>query len=401
MPEQIKSADRFLIRSINQSILLNLVRGHAPISRPQLAMLSGLSQATVIKITNNLIDRHLILEEEYAESTGGRRAGLLEINPEGAFAVGLMAQPTSLTAVILNLNSDPVYSQQWDIAMRDNYPQAIDLVAQCLEELFSKSGIPREKIIGVGLGMGGLIDAENGCCVDSWIMNWQNVEISRPLEDRLRIPVFLDNDINCLAIYEKLFGQGQPYHHFLVVAVGRGVGLGIVINDDLYRGASGGAGEFGHTAVTTEGRLCACGNSGCLETYVSDAGIVKNYLEYVRSNTYSLEMGVQELTTHEVLGLARNGDEAAKAAFHRAGILLGVSLANLVNIFNPECVVLSGHNTDASILTGDLLLEPMHQAFKQHLFSQIGKDLHFIVERRGFESWARGAGSLVLRHFFA
>jgi len=401
MPEQIKSADRFLIRSINQSILLNLVRGHAPISRPQLAMLSGLSQATVIKITNNLIDRHLILEEEYAESTGGRRAGLLEINPEGAFAVGLMAQPTSLTAVILNLNSDPVYSQQWDIAMRDNYPQAIDLVAQCLEELFSKSGISREKIIGVGLGMGGLIDAENGCCVDSWIMNWQNVEISRPLEDRLRIPVFLDNDINCLAIYEKLFGQGQPYHHFLVVAVGRGVGLGIVINDDLYRGASGGAGEFGHTAVTTEGRLCACGNSGCLETYVSDAGIVKNYLEYVRSNTYSLEMGVQELTTHEVLGLARNGDEAAKAAFHRAGILLGVSLANLVNIFNPECVVLSGHDDDASILCGDWLLEPMHQEFKQHLFSQMGRDLHFIVERRDFESWARGAGSLVLRHFFA
>jgi len=401
MQQQIKSADRFLIRSINQSILLNLIRGHTPISRPQLATLSGLSQATVIKITNNLIDRHLILEKEYAESTGGRRAGLLEINPEGGFAVGLMAQPTSLTAVILNLNSDPVYSQQWDIAMRDNYPQAIDLVAQCLEELFSKSGISREKIIGVGLGMGGLIDAENGCCVDSWIMNWQNVEISRPLEDRLRIPVFLDNDINCLAIYEKLFGQGQPYHHFLVVAVGRGVGLGIVINDDLYRGASGGAGEFGHTAVTTEGRLCACGNSGCLETYVSDAGIVKNYLEYVRSNTYSLEMGVQELTTHEVLGLARNGDEAAKAAFHRAGILLGVSLANLVNIFNPECVVLSGHDDDASILCGDWLLEPMHQEFKQHLFSQMGRDLHFIVERRDFESWARGAGSLVLRHFFA
>lgn len=401
MPEQIKSADRFLIRSINQSILLNLVRGHAPISRPQLATLSGLSQATVIKITNNLIDRHLILEEEYAESTGGRRAGLLEINPEGAFAVGVMAQPSSLTAVILNLHSEPVYSQQWDVALHDNSRQAIDLVAQCLEEFFSRSGVPREKIIGVGLGLGGLIDAERGRCIDSWILNWQNVEISRPLEDRLKIPVFLDNDINCLATYEKLFGQGQPYHHFLVVAVGRGVGLGIVINDDLFRGAFGGAGEFGHTAVTTEGRLCACGNSGCLETYVSDAGIVKNYLECVRSNTYSLEMGIKEPTTHEVLELARNGDEAAKAAFHRAGILLGVSLANLVNIFNPECVILCGHDDDASILCGDWLLEPMHQAFKQHLFSQMGRDLHFIVERQDFESWARGAGSLVLRHFFA
>ena len=401
MQQQIKSADRFLIRSINQSILLNLIRGHAPISRPQLAMLSGLSHATVIKITNNLIDRHLIRENEYAESTGGRRAGLLEIHPEGGFAVGLIPQTTSLTAVILNLNSDLVYSQQWNFTFRDNYLQAIDFFAQCVEELLSKSGIPREKIIGVGLGMTGLIDAEHGYCLDSRFMNWKNVEISRPLEDRLGIPVFLDNDVNCLAIYEKLFGQGQPYHHFLVVAIGGGVGLGIIINDDLYRGAFGGAGEFGHTAVTSEGRLCVCGNYGCLEAYISDYGIVKNYLEYVRSNTYSLEVGIQEPTNREVVELARNGDEAAKAAFQRAGILLGVSLANLVNIFNPECIILSSPDTHASMLAEDLLLEPMHQALKQHLFSQIGKDLQFIVERLGFESWARGAGSLVLRHFFA
>jgi predicted NBD/HSP70 family sugar kinase len=401
MQQQIKSADRFLIRNINQSILLNLIRAHAPISRPQLAMLSGLSQVTVIKITNNLIDRHLVLENEYAESTGGRRAGLLEINPEGGFVVGLMSQSSSLTAIILNLNSDLVYSKQWDITFRDNSPQAIDLIAQCVEELFCDSGVPKEKIIGVGLGMSGLIDAERGCCIDSWMMNWQNVEISRPLEERLGVPVFLDNDVNCLAIYEKLFGQGQPYQHFLVVAIGQGVGLGIVVNGDLYRGAFGGAGEFGHTAVATEGRLCACGNHGCLETYISESGIVKNYLEYVRSTTYSLEKGIQEPTIFEVVERARNGDEAAIAAFQRAGVLLGVSLANLVNIFNPECVMLSGPAVDDGILTGGLLLEPMHQAFKQHLFSQIGKDLHFIVERRGFESWARGAGSLVLRHFFA
>jgi N-acetylglucosamine repressor len=399
--QQQKTADRFLIRSINQSILLNLIRAHAPISRPQLATLSGLSQVTVLKITNNLIDRHLVLENEYAESTGGRRAGLLEINPEGAFTVGLIPQPSSLTAVILNLNSDLVYSQQWNIRLRDNYPQAIDLVVQCVEELLEKSNIPREKIIGVGIGMSGLIDAEHGCCIDSWMMNWQNVEISRPLEERLGIPVFLDNDVNCLAIYEKLFGRGQPYHHFLVVAIGRGVGLGIIINGDLYRGAFGGAGEFGHIAVTTEGRLCACGNHGCLETYISESGIVNNYLEYVHATTYSLAQGIQEPTVFELVERARNGDEAAMAAFHRAGILLGVSIANLVNIFNPECIILSGPNADASFLADGLVLEPMHQALKEHLFSQIGKDLHFIVERLGFESWARGAGSLVLRHFFA
>jgi predicted NBD/HSP70 family sugar kinase len=401
MQQQVKSADRFLIRGINQSLLLNLIRAHAPVSRPQLATLSGLSQVTVIKITNNLIDRHLILEKEYAESTGGRRAGLLEIHPEGGFAIGLIPHWNSLNGVIVNLNSDLVYSRQWNITLGNNYPRAIDLVVHCIEEMLQESGLPREKIIGVGFGMSGLIDAEHGCCIDSWEMNWQNVEISRPLEDRLGIPVFLDNDVNCLAIYEKLFGQGQPYHHFLVVGIGKGVGLGIIINGDLYRGAFGAAGEFGHTAVTTEGRLCECGNYGCLEAYISDRGIVKNYLEYVHATTYSLEGEIQEPTAFELVERARNGDEAAIAAFQRAGTLLGVSLANLVNIFNPECIVLSGPNTDASMLAGDLLLEPMHLAFKQHLFSQIGKDLHFLVERLGYESWARGAGNLVLRHFFA
>jgi len=399
MQHHIQSADRFLIRNINQSVLLNLIRAHSPISRPQLATLSGLSQVTVLKITNSLIERDLVLENEYAESTGGRRAGLLEINPEGGFAVGLIPQRNALNAIILNLNSNLVYSRQWNIPF--TYPQVIDTIEHCVKEMLQESGVPREKIIGLGIGMTGLIDAENGRCIDSQLLNWQNLEISSPLEERLGIPVFLDNDVNCLAIYEKLFGQGQSYNHFLVVAIGGGVGLGIIINGDLYRGAFGGEGEFGHTTVSAEGRLCVCGNQGCLEAYISDRGIVKNYLEYMHSTTYSLQGEIQEATAFEVVERARNGDGAAIAAIQRAGILLGVSLANLVNIFNPECIVLSGPDSDASILAGDLLFEPMQQSLKQHLFSQIGKDLHFIVERQGFESWARGAGSLALRHFFA
>src|SRR2546428_3273470 len=137
MQQQIKSADRFLMRNINQSVLLNLIRVHAPISRPQLATLSGLSQVTVIKITNNLIERHLVLERDYAESTGGRRAGLLEVNPEGGFVVGLIPQPDSLTAVILNLSSELIYTQHWTLPLHENYPQALDLIVQCVEELLT------------------------------------------------------------------------------------------------------------------------------------------------------------------------------------------------------------------------------------------------------------------------
>ncbi len=399
MQQHLLPADRVLIRGINQSTLLNLVRTEAPISRPQLAALSGLSLVTVIKITTSLLERNLILEKDFAESTGGRRAGLLEINPEGGFVVGLIPQPESLTAVILNLSSELVYARQWDILLRGNYPQAIDLIVQCWEELFHESHIARDKFIGVGFGMSGLIDAERGFCIDASLLGWKNAEISRPLEERIGIPVFVDNDVNCLAVYEKLFGQGQPYNHFLVVAIGRGVGLGIVANGDLYRGAFGGAGEFGHTAVTTEGRFCECGNRGCLETYASFPGIVKNYREYAQITAYDLPTGSSELTLFEIVENARSGDQAAKAAMQRAGTLLGVSLANLVNIFNPECIVLS--SPDLNILTDDVLVGAMHQEIKQHLFSQMGKDLRFFtVEQLGYESWARGAGCLVLRHFF-
>lgn len=399
MQQRLLPADRVLIRGINQSILLNLIRTEAPISRPQLANLSGLSLVTVIKITASLLERNLILERDFAESTGGRKAGLLEINPEGGFVVGLIPQPESLTAVILNLSSELVYARQWNIPLHGNYPQAMDLIVQCWEELSHESQIARDKIIGIGFGMSGLIDAERGFCIDATLLGWKNVEISRPLEERMGIPVFVDNDVNCLTVYEKLFGQGQPYDHFLVVAIGRGVGLGIVTNGDLYRGAFGGAGEFGHTAVSTEGRFCDCGNRGCLETYVSFPGIVRNYREYAGITAYNSIKGSSEQTLLEIVERARSGDQAAKAAMQRAGTLLGVSLANLINIFNPECIILS--SPDLNIVTDEILVGAMHQEIKQHLFSQMGKDLRFFtVEQLGYESWARGAGCLVLRHFF-
>lgn len=399
MQHHIPPADRFLIRGINQSTLFNLIRTHAPISRPQLATLSGLSLVTVIKIVSSLLERHLVMERDYAESTGGRRAGLLEINPAGGFVVGLIPQPDSLTAAILDLSGELIHTRQWPLSLRENYPQALNLIAQCVAELLEESRIPKDKIIGAGFGMSGLIDAERGYCIDAWLLGWKNVEISRPLEALIGIPVFVDNDVNCLTVYEKLFGQGQPYEHFLVVAIGRGVGLGIMTNGDLYRGAFGGAGEFGHTAVTTEGRLCDCGNRGCLETYVSFPGIVRNYREYIQVTSYNLTSETQELTLLEIVERSRGGEQAARAALQRAGTLLGVSLANLINIFNPECIVLS--SPDLNILTDDLLVGAMHQEIKQHLFSQMGKDLRFFsAEQPGYESWARGAGCLVLRHFF-
>ncbi len=405
MQNRTVPADRKLMRHMNQSSLLNLVRAQAPISRPQLAQLSGLSLATVIGITNELIEHNLVLESGIAESTGGRKASLLEIRHDGGFAIGLKLTEYETTGVVLNLNGDIVYSEQQKVLLSNNSQYATELLATMVQDLIKHSEIAQQKIIGVGCGLSGYVDVGRGRSIDSPILGWQDVEISTPLQARLNIPVFLDNDVNCLTIYEMLFGQGRPYNHFLTVAIGRGVGLGIVIHGDLYRGASGGAGEFGHTPIIAEGRLCECGKRGCLEAYVCESGIVQNYLEHLHTSTYQLDLyhldrrkQATDMTAMEVLEKARHGDEAALVAFRRAGTLLGMGLANLVNLLNPEGILLTSY--DSILGAGDLFFGPMKVAMQQYTFSRLAAHMQFIVEPLGYENWARGAGSLALRQLF-
>lgn len=400
-------ADRKLMREINQNTLLNLIRVHAPISRPQLAELSGLSPATVMSLTNELVERQFVLESGVAESTGGRKAALLEIRPDGGFAIGLSVRSFEMSGVLVNLHGDIVFAERWEITLRHESARAVDLLAECVMNLLAHAGLSRKRVIGVGCALSGYIDANVGRCVDSWNLGWHHVEISQPLSTRLGLPVFIDNDVSCLTTYEKLFGWGSAYQHFLTVALGRGLGLGLVMNGEVYRGAIGGAGEFGHTVAVSGGRLCECGKRGCLEEYVSFRGIIASYQERLGSNAFTIAttstlpdqaMQLEEAMVRELLERADHGDEAARFAFQRSGELLGIGLANLVNVLNPDCIVLTGEGT----IVERHMFGPMEMVLRQHIFSELGVPLRILVEPiASYENWARGAGALVLRRFFA
>ena len=400
MRQKVVPADRKSIRQMNQKSLLKLIRSETIISRPQLAALSGLSLATVLSITNDLIDLNLIQESGVAESTGGRKAGLLEVRADGGYALGFKPTEYETICVLMNLYGEVVYSERLPLLLRNQGAQAVELLANATHQVIGRSGIPFTKIVGVGCGLNGFISAEDGRCIDSPLLDWHDVEVCGPLQALLNVPVYMDNDANCLAIYYKLFGAGRPYSQMLSVSIGRGIGMGIIINGDLYRGALGGAGEFGHITIMTGGRSCECGKRGCLEPYVSEPGIIANYLEQLNTAVYSsLEGRSQKPTISEIVTLAQRGDEAAVAAFQRTGTLLGISLANMITIFNPDCLVVS--SPDAVIAAGDLLFEPMKAALKVHAFSRFSEHLPCIIEPLGYESWAQGAGSLALSHFFA
>jgi len=387
-------ANRKLIRDINQNNLLNFIKTEGPVSRTRLAELSGLSLATISGVTGRLLERNLILESGAAQSTGGRKAGLLEIQPEGGYALGLKITEHEVIAVILNLNAEIVYTERIKVELRGEGRHSIQLLALEVAQLLKRSRLPEEKIIGLGCGLPGTINGVQGICIDSPILGWHQVDIAGLLGNLLNLPVYLDNDVNSLAIYEKFFGQGQNYQNFLTVTVGRGLGLGLVINGDVYRGAVGGAGELGHTTVTFGGRHCECGKRGCLEAYVSDHGFVETWLAKAGNSPL---VGLSDAAGFEmVLKQAHAGEKAACDTFDEAGQLLGVSLANLVNILNPEMIILSGSGAAA----GDLLFSPLKVALNAHCFGQLGDQLRLLIEPTGDESWARGAGSLVLRKFF-
>src|SRR5260221_2971331 len=178
-----------------------------------------------------------------------------------------------------------------------------------------------------GIGMAGIVDAEMGICRDSPILGWKNIPFAYLIERRTNFPVYIDNDVNTLTLVEKLYGAGVAAEHFLTVTLGRGVGLGIGMNGQLYRGM-GGAGEFGHMVMDVHGHPCACGKRGCLETFVADPWLLKRAAE--RSMVFS--------SIEDFMSAAQAGNSVVCDILTGAGQALGRGVAMLVNIFNPQLV---------------------------------------------------------------
>ncbi|GCE24862.1 xylose repressor protein [Dictyobacter alpinus] len=393
MYRHVPPVDRKMMQKINRNTLLNLIRVHAPISRTELKRLSGLSQGTIFGMTANLIEQQLIVETGETQSTGGRKAELLEIYPDGGYVIGIEIREYELMVVLLNLHGEIVATETYLTQFRHHPESATAIIIKNVEAFIVATAVPREKIIGLGCGVSGCVNVQDGTVVDSWILNWHNVVVGTPLRAHFDWPVFVDNSVNCMISYEKLFRSGQMYHDFLLVTVGRGLGMAAIIRDLPFRGSQGLGAEFGHIPFDLHGRLCECGNRGCLEAYVSDYGMLATYRE-LRTNVDP----DKDISLPELIKLACQNDPIARKVFELTGTYLGNGIASLVNLFNPECIIISN---DAEELL-ELLSPSMHTALQQHIFSQLGKDLSIICEKSTtIESWARGAGCLVLQDFFS
>ncbi|HVU79523.1 MAG TPA: ROK family transcriptional regulator [Gaiellaceae bacterium] len=370
-----------LTRDLNRAAVLRLIASSGPIARSAIARRLGLSPATVTSLTRELSEQGLLRVAERAPSRGGRPALLLEIVGAAATAFGVKVAPDRLVGVRINLDADVLerFEEPFDTAAPDAPGRIATTLARWLEA--SKERAP---LLGVGLGVPGIANRDG--VVNAPMLGWKRLDLAGLVSKEIGLPVLVDNDVNTLAIAERLYGRGRDADDFVTVTLGPGIGLGIVAGGDIHRGYGGGAGEFGHVNVVEDGAACRCGLRGCLETVAADRALVaRARRERVIANRSGIERLRQVAET----------DDRAKAIFADAGAVLGRAVAGIVNVLSPQLVLVSGEGVQAWTYLG----EAFEEALRRHVFPPLA-GVGVEVDPWDDAKWAVGAAALVLRSTF-
>jgi predicted NBD/HSP70 family sugar kinase len=373
-----------LTRDVNRAAIFRMIGTEGPIARASIARRLNLSPATVTAVTRELLEQGLVRVAERAQARRGRPSMLLEVVGDAGRAFGVKVAPDHVVGVSVDLEAEIVgrHEAPFDASAPDAVSRLADLLA-----LWTTAERGAAPLLGIGLGVSGVVDPSRGT-VDSPLLGWEGVPLAATLRHRFQVPVLVDNDVNTLAVAERLYGRGRGSQNFLTVTLGRGIGLGVIAGGDIYRGHRGGAGEFGHTTAQLNGPRCTCGKRGCLEAVAADPALVA---QARRARLLKRADGIERLRA-----LADDGNERARAIFGAAGTSLGRAVGDLVTILAPELVLVSGEGTQA----WQHLAAPFESAFRSTAFGPLGA-VPIEVDPWDEAKWAVGAATLVLRASFA
>ncbi len=379
----VPATSRALSRQQNQAAVFSTIHRRGQVSRIDIAAELRLSASAVTDITGILIDLGLVFEARPGESnTVGRKPILLEVNYDHKHVLGVKASNHGLTTALTNLRAEVVAWRQ-DALPSTEPEDVLATIEGAAVRLCAEAAVPSSELAGIGLGLPGIVDVATGSNRYSALFSWRDVPLAGLLEERLGVPAVVDNDVNALAAAEAWFGAGEGHESFLVVTLGRGVGLGIVIDGSVYRGPHGGAGEFGHVILEPGGPACSCGQRGCLEALIGDDALLRVAKQTVRGFP-------QDGRASDLIDLADAGDADARAVFSRAGHTLGRGLATLVNLLAPTLIVLGGEGMRAS----PYLLPSARDSLRSHAFGDLGTRVEFVTHTWDDHAWARGAAGL-------
>ncbi len=369
------------------------VRAAGQTPRIDVAKDLGISPGSVTQLTSELIAHDLIVEAEtpHESSARGRPPVALAVAPNAGYVVGIKLGDFGHSAVVIDFAGTQI--AQFECASAAQKHEAEGLICEAerlLEALLESAALDRSDVRAVGVGLAGIIDHESGVVPWSPLLMERNSPIRELLSDRIGLPVFIDNDANMLTLAELWFGAGRGKQSFAVVTIEYGVGMGLVLDNRLYRGSGGLGLELGHTKVQLDGALCRCGNRGCLEAYVADYALVRE--ARIALDMKSESFGPVQVMLETLYDQAKAGNERARTIFRRAGRYLSVALSNVVHLFDPSLIILSGERMRYDYLYAEEVLSEMEALTLDKGRPGPEVDIHVW----GGFVWARGAAALAL-----
>lgn len=377
-------------RESSISFVLDAIRKYGPINRYEIAKKTSLSPATITNITNLLINAGFIAEDPSPITKRGRRPINLSLSDETHLAVGIEIDTKHVRGIVIGLRGNIL--EEKIINIDECTPEYIFKKVLETYNLLIKN-LNKGEIIGVGIGIPGLIDPVNKKIIFSAVLGWKDICTEDFLKD-LDIPYFIEDNVRAITLGELWYGAGIGRDNLLCIGAGRGISVGIVINGSVYSGPNNRAGEFGHMVIEKDGIKCKCGNYGCLEPYVSIDTIIEKVLEGIKNNAYiEFSPKGEDRLFDEIISAGKSGDKFILNLFEEVGEYLGIGIANIINIFNPELIILA----DELIKAEDLIIEPLKRTIKLYALPPIPE---IVISKLGPLACSIGAATLVIREFF-
>ncbi len=342
-----RTGDLKLIQELNRSIILKTIQNYGPISRSVIAKKNKISSTTVTAAVKKLIKQELVYEEGEGKSTGGRKPILLRFSSDSKFIIALAITNSAIKIAETNLetkiNRQEIYPVN-ELTGKPFIDYLLKSIGQFLE-IYPNSNL--KKCIGISVTSPGIISVDKAVIYENTKLKLKNVPLKEIIQKKFKLKVWLENDTNAIVLAEKSFGAYKKLKNLVYITISDGVGAGIIVNGHIFRGHSGGTGEFGHTSIDRNGILCDCGNRGCLENYINWSAIYSKVLASVANGKHTMMVeltkgDIKQITPYIFRDALEKNDQLAKEIMTETAAYLATGIVNIVNLLNPDVIILGG-----------------------------------------------------------
>ncbi|MGB7115528.1 MAG: ROK family transcriptional regulator [Anaerolineales bacterium] len=389
----LTSIDHTTMREMNLVLVLNTLRQNAPISRAEIARMTGLRKATVSSLVKDLVTGGFVQDigVDPTSTQIGRPSSYLKLNPEAGNIIGAEIGVDFISVIATNFAAEIITRKHESTLDLNTQEEIIDRTIEILKEIYKETSQGDQPVFGIGLGVPGLVDESTGTLLFAPNLGWRDVPLRKIFEAEFNVPVYVDNEANLAALGETYFGAGQDSRLVLYIVSGTGLGGGIVINGQLLTGSGGFTGEVGHMTIDPAGLLCNCGNHGCWETVASQRSVFRRVREGITKGKKSslmdtIDGDLNKLTIPLVVEAAASGDPVACQALEETGYWLGLGIANLMNALNPQRVVIGGTLS----LAKECLMPAIRDVVNQRALPWVAETAEIIIAEHGADACVIG-----------